>query len=156
MSIRFRPLPTATVRALQAGGADAYGFPPERRLATSGGMPCRHCLRHVPQGEDYLVLAHRPFATLQPYAETGPIFLCAAPCPAGDTKDSLPPFLTSPAYILRGYDADERIIYGTGSVTARDEILARCAALLADDGVAFVHIRSASNNCFHVRAERSG
>ena len=35
----------------------------------------------IAEGEPYLTLAYRPFPTLQPYAETGPIFLCAKACP---------------------------------------------------------------------------
>lgn len=81
--IRFSPIPTDTARALQTGGLDAYGMLPERKLSDGGGNPCRHCLGMIPEGAEMLVLAHRPFPALQPYAETGPIFLCAAPCAAG-------------------------------------------------------------------------
>lgn len=68
MPVTFTPLPTALVRALQAGGADAYGLPPERRVSDGGGVPCRHCLEQVAEGDGYLVLAARPFPALQPYA----------------------------------------------------------------------------------------
>jgi hypothetical protein len=74
----FKALPTETVRALQAGAADAYGMPPERKISDGDGVPCRHCLKNVGAGEPYLVLAYRPFPELQPYAETGPIFLHAS------------------------------------------------------------------------------
>ena len=56
--------------ALQRGGPDAYGMPPERRISDGDGVPCRHCLRTVAAGKDYLVLAYRPFPEFQPYAET--------------------------------------------------------------------------------------
>ncbi len=55
-------------------------MPPERRTSNGVGVPCRHCLRNVEAGRDYLILAYRPFPALQPYAETGPIFLHAEPC----------------------------------------------------------------------------
>ena len=109
--IRFAPIPTETVRALQAGGLDAYGMAPERQVSDGGGNPCRHCLGMIAQGAGMLVLAHRPFPALQAYAETGPIFLCADPCPAGG-GEVLPAMLASPDYILRGYGADDRIVYG--------------------------------------------
>ena len=57
MTIRFTPLPTATVRALQSGGPDAYGQPPERHVSDGGGNPCRHCLRMIPAGAPMLVLS---------------------------------------------------------------------------------------------------
>ncbi len=152
--IRFSPIPTATARALQAGGLDAYGMQPERKLSDGGGNPCRHCLGMIPKGAGMLVLAHRPFPALQPYAETGPIFLCAAPCPTGGGGD-LPEMLASPDYVLRGYDADDRIVYGTGAVTPTGQIAMRATALFTDARVAYVHVRSARNNCYQCRIDKT-
>ena len=102
-----------------------------------------------------LVLAYRPFDALQPYAETGPIFLCADDC-AGWSGPGVPPILTSsPDYLLKGYSEDQRIVYGTGKVVAKGEVEAYAAALLDRDGIAFVDVRSARNNCFQVRIVRS-
>ena len=132
---RFTPIPTETVRAYQAGGPDANGQPPERQISDGGGNPCRHCLQMIPQGAGMLILAHRPFPAPQPYAELGPIFLCADPCEAGGGS-ALPEMLVSPDYIVRGYGADDRIVYGTGAVVPTDRIAARAADLLADPRVA--------------------
>lgn len=154
MPIRFTALPTETVRALQAGGPDAHGQMPERRTSDGAGVPCRHCLQQVPAGRDYLILAHRPFPAPQPYAETGPIFLCADPCTAGG-GDALPAMLASAQYIVRGYGPDDRIVYGTGGVVPTPAIPDRAADLLARAGVAYVHVRSAANNCYQVRIDRT-
>ena len=153
--LRFVPIPTETVRAYQAGGVDSYELLPERRVSDGGGNPCRHCLRMIPEGAGMLVLAHRPFGAVQPYAETGPIFLCADACAAGGGAE-VPEILASSDYIVRGYGADERIVYGTGGVIATGRIVARAAELLGMPGVEFVHVRSARNNCFQVRVERDG
>ena len=150
---RFVPISTEIARRYQAGGVDSYGLLPERRVSEGGGNPCRHCLRMIPDGAAMLVLAHRPFASLQPYAETGPIFLCADPCEPGGGAQ-MPEILASSDYIVRGYGADERIVYGTGGVVATADVPARAAEVLAMPGVAFVHVRSARNNCFQVRIER--
>lgn len=150
----FVPLSDATARHYRQGGADAYGLPPERRISDGSTIPCRHSLTLVPRGTPYLIVAHRPFAGLNPYTETGPIFLGAEDVPGPAPSPELPAFLTSPQYILRGYDLGERIIYGTGAVVALERLIEASAALLARSEVAFVHIRSASNNCFHVRVER--
>jgi hypothetical protein len=151
MSLHFIALPTPVVRALQAGGPDAYGHAPEQAISDGDGVPCRHCLAMVPKGARYLIVAHRPFATAQPYAETGPIFLCAEACEAPKPSATLPAMLDSPDYIVRGYGANERIVYGTGSVTPRDRITVRAAELLSRPDVAFVDVRSARNNCFQCR-----
>jgi len=153
MTLHFTPIPTETVRALQAGAPDANGQRPERHVSDGGGNPCRHCLQMIPAGAGMLILAHRPFTRLQPYAESGPIFLCADPCAPGGGPD-LPAMLASPDYILRGYSAEERIVYGTGAVVPTDRIRAEAEARFADPRVAFLHVRSARNNCFQCRIDR--
>jgi hypothetical protein len=155
MTIHFEALSTQTARALRAGAPDAYGNRAEVYGVSDGqGVPCRHCLRNVPAGQGVLVLAWRPFSTAHPYAETGPIFLCAEDCASGAGGD-LPASLTaSPDYLVKAYSADERIIYGTGGVIPADEIRGRAETLLSDPGTAFVDVRSARNNCFLARITR--
>ena len=154
MKIRYLPIDAAFVAGIRAGGPDANGQPAERAVSEGTGVPCRSCLRDVPMGETYLILAARPFPEVQPYAETGPIFLCAEDCDpwAGET---LPPILrSSPDYIVRGYTADHRIAYGTGQVTPAADLPGYAALLLSDPDIAHVDIRSARNNCFQTRAVR--
>jgi len=74
----FSALPTDIAAAYRAGGRDAFGNPPERKLSDGDGNPCRHCLRNISEGAEMLVLAHKPFEGTHPYAEVGPIFLCAS------------------------------------------------------------------------------
>ncbi|MCB1396498.1 MAG: DUF1203 domain-containing protein [Rhodobacter sp.] len=150
----FHPLPDAVAARYRAGGADAYGLMPERRISDGQGVPCRHTLRLLPAGTPYLIVAHRPFTGLNPYTETGPIFLAADPQPGATPSTALPPFLAAPRYILRGYSEDERIVYGTGAVIDTARIPEASETLLARPGIAFLHIRSATNNCFHCRVER--
>jgi hypothetical protein len=151
--MRFVAIPTDVVRAYQAGGGDANGQVPERKLSDGGATDCRHCLKLIPKGAAMLVLAHRPFPAPQPYAEVGPIFLCAEPCATGG-GETVPEMLASPDYIVRGYGTDDRIVYGTGGVVATEAIQARAEALFADPRVAYVHVRSARNNCYQLRIDR--
>jgi hypothetical protein len=157
MTISFAALPTAPVRALQAGGPDANGQAPERALSDGQGNPCRHCLQMIPAGAGMLILSYRPFPAPQPYAEQGPIFLCAdaARCNPPENPAALPAILSSPSYILRGYGRDDRIIYGTGAVVPTGRIVAEATSRLSDPGVAYVHVRSAQNNCYQVRIDRT-
>lgn len=156
MTILFQALPTDAVRALQNGAPDAYGMTPERKISDGVGVPCRHCLNNVAAGEPYLVFAYRPFPAPQPYAETGPIFLHAEECPRATETGRLPElFARTRDYILRGYGADDRIVYGTGMVTETPEIVQTATALLMRPDVAYVHMRSARNNCYQCRIERS-
>ncbi|TGQ64629.1 MAG: DUF1203 domain-containing protein [Mesorhizobium sp.] len=155
MTIQFKALPTEDVRPLQRGGPDAYGNKPERRISDGDGMPCRHCLRNIADGDAYLVLAYRPFPDLQPYAETGPIFLHAQECDRAAETEAVPEILESPDYIVRGYGRDNRIVYGSGGVIATDAITGRAETLFENDDIAYVHVRSARNNCYQCRIERA-
>ncbi len=155
MSIRFVALETTLVKTLQDGAPDANDQPAERIVSTGPGYPCRHCLQPIAAGEPVLLLAHRPFPARQPYAEVGPIFLHAAPCPRGGGSLTLPAMLASPRYIVRGYGKDHRIVYGTGGVVETPDIAARAAALLVDSAIAHVDVRSAANNCYQCRIERA-
>jgi hypothetical protein len=156
MQILFKALPTEAVRALQMGAPDAYGAIPERKVSDGKGVPCRHCLQTVAAGQEYLILAYRPFPALQPYAETGPIFLHAEPCGRAAETDALPEiFRSTPDYIVRGYSAEDRIVYGSGAVIPTGEIRLRATALFADPGIAYLHVRSARNNCYQCRIERA-
>ena len=154
MTLIFNPIPTAIARAYQSGGPDANGQVPERKVSDGAGNPCRHCLKMIPAGAEMLVLAHRPFPTPQPYAELGPVFLCAEECEAGG-GEAVPEVLESPDYIVRGYGADDRIVYGTGAVIPTARIIGEAAARFADPRVAYIHVRSARNNCYQVRIDRA-
>ncbi|WCK03051.1 DUF1203 domain-containing protein [Agrobacterium tumefaciens] len=148
----FTAMPAKEAEAFRAGTPDAYGLMPEKAVSP-GGMPCRHCLSQIDEGEAMLILAYRPFPSLQPYAETGPVFLHAEACARYPQTAAVPPILNSPDYIVRGYGADDRIVYGTGAVTATGEIVSRARQLLARADVAYVHVRSARNNCYQCRID---
>ena len=155
--IRTSGLPTDIVRKLQNGGMDSNGQLPEVHISNGEGVPCRHCLKYVKAGVEYLILGHRPFRSVQPYAELGPIFLHAEECEAYTSQQGVPETITANSeYILRGYDIDERIVYGTGEVTPISEIGRKASELLADERVEFVHVRSSTNNCYAVRIDAEG
>ena len=153
--MRFLALPTDPVRALRAGAPDAHGRPAERARSDGEGNPCRHCLAEIPAGGAMLIAAWRPFASLQPYAETGPVFLCGDDCERHAEARELPAMFAGwPRLLARGYSADERIVYGTGEVRDTGELIGALARMFEDPTVAFAHLRSASNNCYQCRVER--
>lgn len=154
--IRVVPMPTKFADDLWAGGVDHYNMVPERHISDGDGIPCRHCLSLIPAGAPYLTLAYRPFPEKQPYAETGPVFLCAEPCTRYTKTEEIPlTYLGPELKIVRGYDANARIIYGTGKVVALSEVESHARALLQSQEIAFVDVRSAQNNCFALRLERN-
>lgn len=153
-AIRFVSLPTEQAAAYWAGAPDANGQAPEVHISNGNGVPCRHCQQEVAKGERYLILAHRPFGVPQPYAEVGPIFLHAEPCPRYPESGGIPEmFLKRESYLLKGYGANDRIVYGTGKIVPPAEMAEAAADILACDDVAYIHVRSATNNCFSCRIE---
>ncbi len=153
MKLRIQGIPTEACAPLWQGGPDAHGQAPLVRVAEGPANPCRHCLRLIPAGEKKLVLAYRPFETLHPYAETGPIFLHAQPCDRYDSAEVPPWFNHLDPAIVRGYGQDHWIRYDTGNVVRGNEITRTCENILEDASVAYVHVRS-KYNCFQCRVDR--
>lgn len=154
--ILFHAMPTEDAEAIWAGGKDSYGFSAEKMISDGPGHPCRHCLANVNEGEELYVFAYRPFPELQPYAETGPIFLHARPCRRYQAEEVQPAVLqTSKDFILRGYGDNNRIVYGTGAVVLKEDIAKYAEGLLRRDDIAYVHVRSARNNCYQCRIDRA-
>jgi hypothetical protein len=155
MAIRFVALPTEEVAVLQRGGSDAHGQAPERQISDGGGVPCRHCLTRVAKGEPYLVLAYRPFPEDQPYAETGPIFLHAEPCPRFAETSAIPEILTQrPEFVMRGYDEHDRIVYESCTIVAEGRIVEEAERLLEIPQVEYLHVRARTSTCYQCRIER--
>jgi Protein of unknown function (DUF1203) len=154
MTLRISGISSDECMGFRSGGADSNGQPALLRVAEGPANPCRHCLRLIPSGQKKLVLAYRPFPDLQPYAETGPIFLHTEPC-APYRADTVPDWFAflDPA-IVRGYGRDHWIRYETGSVVRGTEIEAACEKILANPEVAYVHVRS-KFNCFQCRVDRA-
>ncbi|TIS53339.1 MAG: DUF1203 domain-containing protein, partial [Mesorhizobium sp.] len=69
--------------------------------------------------------------------------------------DALPEMLQSSDYIVRGYGKDDRIVYGSGAVVPTGDIAARAETLFERDDIAYIHVRSARNNCYQCRIERA-
>ncbi len=153
MKLRIHGISTDECERIWRGGVDANGQPALVRVAEGFANPCRHCLGLIPEGDKKLVLAHRPFDTLHPYAETGPIFLHAKPCDWYESYAAPPWFDYIDPAIVRGYGQDHWIRYDTGNVVRGKEITQACEAILSDVTVAYVHVRS-KFNCFQCRVDR--
>ncbi|MGE4610567.1 MAG: DUF1203 domain-containing protein [Paracoccaceae bacterium] len=155
MSVLFHPLPTPEILALQSGAPDFYGQPAELSISDGQGTPCRHCLSDTPENAGMLILSYRPFPSDQPYAEVGLIFLCAGECARVEPSTELPPILkTSPDYLIKGYGNDDRIVYGTGKIVTPEKMIAAAQSIFSDPEVAYIHVRSARNNCYQCKITR--
>jgi hypothetical protein len=154
--LHFAAMPSDTAAAYRNGAPDANGQAPERHVSDGSAIPCRHCLAPVKKGDPYLILAHRPFPALQPYAEAGPIFLHAEACSRYPETAEVPGMYRHWQHVLmRGYDHDDRIVYGSGQVVPVDKIEIVAANLLDRDDIAYLHLRTAQYNCYQCRIDRA-
>ncbi len=154
MKLAVRGIETGFVEGVRQGGSDANGQPALSRKAIGPANPCRHCLQLIEEGEDKLVLAYRPFTGPQPYAEVGPIFLHQRQCERYDSERLPAWFAYLQPALVRGYGEDDWIRYETGDVVPGSGLAAQCEKILADPGIAYVHIRS-KFNCFQCRVDRA-
>ena len=152
--MKFIAIGSRQAERLRAGATDANSQPAEIAISDGDGNPCRHCLAEIARDQPMLILAHRPFDSLQPYAEVGPIFLCAQACERHDENAGMPVLYRDRQMLIRGYDRAERIVYGSGKTIPMHAIEAQANQLFADPAIAFIHVRSPTNNCYHFRIER--
>ena len=79
-NLRIRGISSDAVTHFRQQGRDANSQAPIELVSDGISNPCRHCLGLISKGDVMLLLAYRPFDELQPYAETGPIFLHKEGC----------------------------------------------------------------------------
>ena len=152
--MQFCAMQTDQARAMQAGAPDDNGQTAEIVISDGNANECRHCMQFIEQGEPMLIFGHRPFNSVQPFAELGPVLLHQRQCEQYKSSHGLPDIYTDREMIVRAYTAEDRIIYGTGKVIPMHTLNARAEALFREPDVAYLHVRSASNNCYHFRLER--
>ena len=156
MDIVYKALPTERVRRIQNGGVDDQGQLPERVISDGKGNPCRHCLAEIPEGQELLIVAYKPFDGVNPYTETGPLFLCGSECSRHPDSHELPALYTlREKMLIKGYSADERIVYGTGGVVNTQHIQTTAENIFTNSNVSYIHLRSEEANCFHFRIDRA-
>lgn len=160
--VKFIPLGSEQAQHFRNAGLDANGQIPQEQISDGGGNPCRNCFRDIPKGEGMLVFALRPFVQAQPYAETGPVFLCKQQCSPykadeqkSDRADFKLPeiFETRKEFLIRGYCKDNIIVEGSGRIVSKAALTQELMSSLTTTKIAYMHIRSATNNCFQCRVE---
>jgi hypothetical protein len=150
------PIPAADLARIRAAGTDEAGNRLAPRVLTEadGHPPLRCCLREASPGEELLLIAYTPPGTSGPYAERGPVFIHAAPCPGYQTPGLYPPGLSHRQQVVRAYDHQGRIADGIlaadGSHAAQT-----IRVLLARPDVSLVHLRNVGYGCYNFAVRRA-
>ncbi|MEO7917921.1 MAG: DUF1203 domain-containing protein [Thermoanaerobaculia bacterium] len=113
---------------------------------------CRSCLRLTEPGEGFLLLSYRPFASDQPYAESGPVFIHERRCVPYEEASAYPSEFPRREVVLRAYNAQDEIEAAerVGERRVEDVI----AGLVENSRVAYIHARNAAYGCYMFRIDR--
>jgi hypothetical protein len=149
---RIRPLASDLPRRIRDERVDQF----ENTLTVlRDGKPhqCRVCLTLSRPDEGVILFSHRPFASKQPYAEVGPIFVHERECLPYERVDEYPAQFPRDAVVLRAYDERDRIVgaAAVGDCIVEDVI----AEMFEDASVAYLHARNLGYGCYMFRVDRA-
>lgn len=139
---------TENARRTAANGA------PDHQISvveSEGSAPCRHCLTWAKPGERVILFPFESIPAHRPYADRGPIFIHAEPCPRYALPNEFPDELRK-GRAMRAYNEADEIVAAEVVDDAPEETAAR---LLEDARVRFLHVRSASAGCYTFKVERA-
>jgi Protein of unknown function (DUF1203) len=150
---KFRVVPVQT-KIAEAARTAAEAGASDHAIVTadsSGGYPCRHCLRWAEPGERLILF---PFASVppgRPYSETGPIFVHATPCERYRATKEYPAAFRE-GRVVRAYNSGHDMIAAEVANGAGPEDLIE--RFLQRPETAFIHVRSVSRGCYTMGIER--
>jgi hypothetical protein len=151
MSFQVSAIAATELDRVRADGVDDLGNE-LRPGPASGGEPLRCCLRDASEGEDIVLIGYRPNELGGPYAETGPVFVHAAPCAGYGEPTAYPAGFRDRTQVFRSYGPDGRIV--DGEVVAGADADAAIERLLARPEVARIDSRNVTYGCYMFRIER--
>lgn len=152
-AFRIRPLSGDVAAAARDTRTDFLGNPLVV-LRDGGTHQCRVCLRLSRPDEGVILLAHKPFETSQPYAETGPIFVHEHACAPYNEPHLYPAEFPHSAVVLRGYSSDDRIVdaQAVGRIRTVESAI---AGMFETAEVAYIHARNLGYGCYMFRIDRA-
>lgn len=123
------------------------------RMQAEPGFPCRVTLRDVEQGTPALLLHYRHHDVPSPYSSSGPIFVSEGHHPPAQFQNYIPSEMRSRLYSARAYDDDGFML--DGETVEGTDLEVFLEAMLAREGVAYVHLHHARRGCFACRVDRA-
>ncbi len=152
MTFRVRAIPAEHLDRIRTAGRDELGNELHPWPA-AGGEQLRCCLRDAGPTEPVLLIGYRPSDLGGPYAETGPVFVHAGPCPGYPAPWAYPAGFRTRDQIFRAYGPDGRIV--DAEVVAGADAEAAIERLLARPEVDRIDCRNVAYGCYTFRVERA-
>jgi hypothetical protein len=149
-TLRYKAIDPERLEAMRGQGADEFGNPWKQRTA-EGWEPLRCCLRTAREGGDIALISYSPW--LLPWdtawAEAGPVFVCHRRCAGYQTPGEYPPDLRGRYSLLNPFDkTGARAYRHITFVEPGDDYPAAVEKVMAEPDVAYLHVRSATAQCF--------
>src|SRR5215203_1796954 len=144
-NFQIRPLSSEVAEAARQTRLDRFGNS-LKVLRDGNPHQCRVCLTMSHPDEGVILLAHRPFESNQPYAETGPIFVHERPCQPYADSSTYPPEFPRSAVVLRGYSSQDHIV-GAEAVEER-MVETVIGEMFANPAIEYIHARNLGYGCF--------
>jgi hypothetical protein len=153
IAFRVHAIPPRTLAEIRLAGHDRFGNELTPILDADGGSPLRCCLRRSTPGEQLYLIAYRPFEGPGPYAEVGPVFVHASPCPGYLKSDAYPVgYRDWPTMVFRPYRRNEfncdAIAYDAIQMGDGGTAETLISAIFADPTINFIHTRNVYAGCF--------
>ena len=150
-TFQIEAIPADTLARIRATGQDEAGNVPRERIDDEGGSPLRCCLRDARPGEHLLLISYTPPGVTGPYAERGPVFVHAEPCPGYPDTHAYPHALGHRKQIVRGYDQDGNMATATVVADGR-EAEQELTTILARPDIRVAHVRNVAAGCYNFAA----
>jgi hypothetical protein len=153
-AFRVDAIPPATLAEIRRAARDRFGNELTPIVDADGGSPLRCCLRRSTPGEQLYLIAHRPFSRPGPYAEAGPVFVHAGPCPGYRENDAYPAgYRDWPTMVFRPYRHDAELncdAIAYDAIQMGDGATAETLidAIFSDPTINFIHTRNVYAGCF--------
>jgi hypothetical protein len=148
-SFRVQAIPAEALERIRAAGQDDFGNPLVPITDEAGGSPMRCCLQRSAPGDAVHLISYRPFTRPGPYAEVGPVFVHAQPCPGYSASDRYPDgYRDWPTMVFRPYRYDGAIGYDAIRMGDASTAGALVAEMFADPEIEFVHTRNVHAGCY--------
>ena len=148
-SLLVQAIDPARLDLIRAAGTDGHGNQLSPFPATGRGEPLRCCLRYAEPDEQITLISYAPFNHPSVWTEVGPAYIHAARCDGYPPDGRLPGQLATGPRVLRTYRADDTMNYDHNTViTGQADLEPVIGRLLAETGVATVHVRTLAPQCF--------
>ena len=157
-ALEYKAIDPERLDAMRRQGADEFGNPWKLRAA-GGGEPLRCCLRQAEPGEDITLIGYSPWPLpwTTPWSEAGPVFVCYRRCPGYQAPGEYPVGLAGKYSLLNPFDRDGNRAYEHITfVPPGEDHAAAVARVMAQPEVAYLHVRSATAQCFTFEVRPAG